>query len=206
MLEFIDLKVHILPPMKVDRTERNRLAPDDWALGALALIAEQGVGALSVEALARRLGVTKGSFYWHFPRRDALLDAALSHWERQGEHELLEQVASIDDPRQRLRQLFQRVAGEVQTHRIHAALLKALEVPRARQAVEHAATRHLDILTGAYRETGMSIDDARNAARLTYAAYLGFLQMNLVLGRERLTHAEFDAYVAYITRTLIPPA
>lgn len=47
----------------------NRLSADDWAQAALDLIAEQGVGAVAVEPLARRLGVTKGSFYWHFLAR-----------------------------------------------------------------------------------------------------------------------------------------
>ncbi|HEX7111773.1 MAG TPA: helix-turn-helix domain-containing protein, partial [Mizugakiibacter sp.] len=54
------------------KQERSRLSADDWELGALDLIAEQGVNALAVEALARRLGVTKGSFYWHFRTREAL--------------------------------------------------------------------------------------------------------------------------------------
>ena len=64
------------------RAERNgRLSADDWAAAALEQIAEQGVSAVAVEPLARRLGVTKGSFYWHFPSRDALLQAALERWE-----------------------------------------------------------------------------------------------------------------------------
>jgi AcrR family transcriptional regulator len=186
--------------------ERNRLAPQDWEQAALALIADEGVGALAVENLARRLGVTKGSFYWHFARRDSLLEAALRRWERQGEEELLQHVATIGDPRQRLQHLFQRVAGEVHSHRIHAALLKSLELPPVREAVERTAERYLDILATAYRETGLSAEDARHSARLAYAAYLGFLQMSLVLGREQLGHAEFDAYVAHVMRTLIPAA
>ncbi|HXD37565.1 MAG TPA: helix-turn-helix domain-containing protein, partial [Rhodanobacter sp.] len=67
------------------KPERNRLSAEDWELAALQLIAEQGVGALAVEALARRLGVTKGSFYWHFRTREALLQAALERWEQYGE-------------------------------------------------------------------------------------------------------------------------
>src|SRR5690606_7033358 len=58
-----------------------RLSAADWAQAALDVIAEQGVSAVAVEPLARRLGVTKGSFYWHFPSRDALLQAALERWE-----------------------------------------------------------------------------------------------------------------------------
>src|SRR3546814_2778554 len=65
-----------------DKPERKgRLSAEDWAQAALDLIAENGVAAVAVEPLARRLGVTKGSFYWHFPSRDALLQAALERWE-----------------------------------------------------------------------------------------------------------------------------
>ena len=50
-----------------------RLSADDWTREALAQMAELGVAAVAVEPIARRLKVTKGSFYWHFPSRDALL-------------------------------------------------------------------------------------------------------------------------------------
>jgi AcrR family transcriptional regulator len=77
------------------KTERARLSTQDWEHGALELIAEQGVGALAVEALARRLGVTKGSFYWHFRNREALLHAALERWEEHDEAVVLAQIEPI---------------------------------------------------------------------------------------------------------------
>jgi len=57
------------------------LTAADWAEAALQLIAEAGLGALTVETLAARLGVTKGSFYWHFKGRSELLADALGRWE-----------------------------------------------------------------------------------------------------------------------------
>ena len=57
------------------------LTAADWAEAALQLIAEKGLGALTVSTLAVRLGVTKGSFYWHFDGRASLLTAALARWE-----------------------------------------------------------------------------------------------------------------------------
>ena len=45
---------------------------------------------------------------------------------------------------------------------------------------------------------------AQNRARLTYAAYVGFLQLSLQLGQPRLHHDEFEAYVAHVMATLIP--
>ena len=68
-------------PAIEQKLEKSRLSAEDWALAALDVIAESGLAAVAVEPLARRLGVTKGSFYWHFPSREALLVAALERWE-----------------------------------------------------------------------------------------------------------------------------
>lgn len=182
---------------------RERLNADDWIEAALKQVAEHGLGRLAIEPLAQELGVTKGSFYWHFRNRDALIDALLERWRQQGETDLTEALASIADPRERLRQLFQRVAAQVQSHRVHAALLKAMDIPRARAAVETAAQQHLAMLTRAYREIGQSPTEADNSARLAYAAYLGFMQMNLVFGHTRINHEQYDDYVAHMVRTLV---
>lgn len=186
------------------KQERTRLSADDWELGALELIAEQGVSALAVEALARRLGVTKGSFYWHFRTREALLKAALARWERDDDRALVADVDPIPDPRERLRELFRRVAREVQPHRIYAALLKALDHPQVLPLMARVSQRRMDFLALAYRQTGMDRTTALNRARLAYAAYVGFLQLNLTLGLPKLSHEEFDAYVAHVIDTLIP--
>src|SRR3954469_7997869 len=93
-----------------------RLSAEAWAQAALDVIAEQGVAAVAVEPLARRLGVTKGSFYWHFPSRESLLVAALERWEKTEQEAIFGQLEQIADPRQRLRQLFDVVAHEVTSH------------------------------------------------------------------------------------------
>ena len=92
-----------------------RLSADDWAREALDQIAEQGVASVAVEPLARRLGVTKGSFYWHFPSRDALLQAALERWERD-EQTAYGALEAIDDATERLRTLFRLIAQHNKTH------------------------------------------------------------------------------------------
>ena len=57
------------------------LSRERWASEALKAMARGGVAAVAVEPLARALGVTKGSFYWHFKNRDALIAAALERLE-----------------------------------------------------------------------------------------------------------------------------
>ena len=182
-----------------------RLNADDWARGALDLIAEEGVAAVAVEPLARRLGVTKGSFYWHFPSRDALLAAALERWESVELDEIFNRADAVEDPRLRLRELFQRVAHEVRSHTIYSELLKALDHPVVQPVMQRVSKRRLDYLMLAFRQVGMARADAQHRARLAYAAYVGFLQLSLQLGQPRLHHDEFDAYVEHVMATLIPP-
>jgi len=57
-----------------------RLDAEAWVAAAFDALAAGGVDAVRVEPLAKALGVTKGSFYWHFADRRALLDTMLTAW------------------------------------------------------------------------------------------------------------------------------
>ena len=59
---------------------RTQLDRSGWIDGAFEALAEEGLPAMRVEALAKRFGVTKGSFYWHFKDRQDLYDAMLQTW------------------------------------------------------------------------------------------------------------------------------
>ena len=208
------MPVHVATTDKPQRTTRNaaideparggRLSATHWAQAALDLIAEQGIAAVAVEPLARRLGVTKGSFYWHFPSRDALLQAALERWERVEQDEVFGQLEAIVDPRARLRALFQLVAHEAKSHIIYSELLKALDHPAVAPVIGRVSQRRLDYLTASFRQAGLSRTDAQHRARLAYAAYVGFLQLSLQVHHPRLQHDEFEDYVEHVMATLIP--
>ncbi len=181
-----------------------RLSAEDWAQAALDLIAEQGVAAVAVEPLARRLGVTKGSFYWHFPSRDALLQAALERWESVEQESVFGSLEQVPDPRERLRALFQLVGHEVKPHVIYSELLKALDHPAVQPVIDRVSQRRLEYLMASFRQAGLNRQDAIHRARLTYAAYVGFLQLSLQLQQPRMTHDEFEAYLEHVISTLIP--
>jgi AcrR family transcriptional regulator len=182
-----------------------RLSADDWAREALEQIADAGVASVAVEPLARRLGVTKGSFYWHFPSRDALLQAALERWESVEQESVFGTLEAVTDPRERLRALFRVVAHEVKSHVIYSELLKALDHPTVQPVIDRVSERRLDYLAASFRQAGMGGADAQHRARLAYAAYVGFLQLNLQLQQSKLPHDEFEAYVEHVMYTLIPP-
>ena len=191
-------------PEKIDKPAR--LSAEDWALAALDVIAESGLAAVAVEPLAKRLGVTKGSFYWHFPSREALLVAALERWERTEQETVFGQLEAVSDPRARLRDLFRLVAHELKPHVIYSELLKALDHPAVQPVIGRVSERRLEYLTASFRQAGLSRTDALHRARLLYAAYVGFLQLNLQLHQARMQHDEFEAYVEHMMATLIPSA
>ncbi|KRG74911.1 TetR family transcriptional regulator [Stenotrophomonas ginsengisoli] len=186
------------------RGRNQRLSADDWAQAALDMIAEQGVGSVAVEPLARRLGVTKGSFYWHFPSRDALLQAALERWELVEQQDVFGSLEEVADPSERLRALFLMAAHEVTTHVIYSELLKALDHPMVRPVIDRISRRRMEYLVKAFQQAGLEGAAAQHRARLAYAAYVGFLQLNMHLQQPRQAREEFESYVEHMIQTLIP--
>jgi AcrR family transcriptional regulator len=71
----------------VTRTPRDR-----WIEEGLRALAAGGPDGVRVEALAKKLGVTKGGFYGSFADRDALLEAMLDAWERESTDEVIDRV------------------------------------------------------------------------------------------------------------------
>jgi AcrR family transcriptional regulator len=78
-----------------------------WIDVALQALASGGPDAVRVEALAVRLGVSKGGFYWHFTDRHALLEEMLDTWEKAMVDDVIKRVESRPaDPRAKLQHLF----------------------------------------------------------------------------------------------------
>jgi AcrR family transcriptional regulator len=100
-----------------------RTPPDAWVDAALEALASGGPEEIRIEALAARLGVSKGGFYWHFKNRAALIEAMLDHWEQSVVGDVIAEVeASSDDPRARLRYLFELAASAPELLPIELAL------------------------------------------------------------------------------------
>jgi AcrR family transcriptional regulator len=180
------------------------LSAADWQQAALDALSEGGLQNIAIEMLAKRLGVTKGSFYWHFASRDALIQAALELWESQEQEQVFGKLDALPDAQARLTALVTLVASEIKAHKIYSEMLKAVDHPLVKPFLERVSKRRMDYLTASFRQAGMPRKQALNRARLTYASYVGFLQLNLQLGYPKLNHDEFDEYISHLTETLIP--
>jgi len=155
-----------------------RLAADDWVTAAVRALLTDGPDAVAVQPLARRLGTTKGSFYWHFDTRDDLLRAALQRWLRQGTEDVIVAVeAATEDPVERARMLMRMVTEHSLASPGQLRLLATADHPDVRAALETAARRRIGYVARLLRAAGLPAAVARRRAMLAYAAYIGHAQL-----------------------------
>ena len=190
--------------MEVRKRGQPRLTPDDWAIAAFRAIARGGIDAVAVEPIAAELGATKGSFYWHFKNRDALIEAALDEWERRLTEEVIDELERDPDPANRLQQLFGAAFQQGPTGRAaEIAILANPEHPAVLRRVRRVAQRRITYIAKQLEQLGWEGSDALDRAVLLSYLYVGFLQLSHVLPHMvsdavRRRHAElvFDTLVA----------
>lgn len=161
---------------------RRHLTPQDWSTAALRALAHGGVAAVSVNALAGELGTTRGSFYWHFKDRDALLTAALERWEEDNTAALIAELGDITDPRQRLTALFTTALGPQEISGLEPAIVAHADHPAVAPILRRVTDRRIAYLTDLCTDLGLPPAPARRQAVAAYAAYLGWLELRRSAG------------------------
>ncbi len=158
-----------MPTKKVTR--------EDWLRGAQRALAESGVSGVAVEPIAKQLGVTRGSFYWHFKDREALLVGALELWESEETIGFIEELAPIEDPLVRLQTLFREALSGDKIAGLEPAIVAHASDAVVRVVLERVTTRRLAYLTELFAELNLNPEAARHQAVATYAAYLGWIEL-----------------------------
>ncbi len=155
-----------------DRTTQRmaqRLDRGAWLREALEVLRESGVDHVKVEPLAKRLGVTKGSFYWHFKDRADLLRALPDHWVKaQTEPVLAHAEAAEGGPLEKMRAVLEFLAHEDPDRYDNAMRAWALFDPTVAQAVAAIDRRRMNYAAELFEQAGLPADEAAFRARLWY--------------------------------------
>jgi AcrR family transcriptional regulator len=162
----------------------DQLSAKDWLDQGLKTLAERGFTALKAEPLAKAMGVSRGSFYWHFADIGAFHAAILRHWRDVAAEQIianLEASSQNDNPLPVL--LRQAFGGKL-------ALEKAVRTwatvdPVARSAVQAIDRRRLSYVGSLLERSGVSPGVARARAQILYWAFLGFALSDKPLPRAR---------------------
>jgi AcrR family transcriptional regulator len=187
-----------------ERLGEPTLTASDWVEAALQLIAENGLRALTVSTLATRLGVTKGSFYWHFQGRSELLAAALARWEQRATTEAIRGLDAVTNYRRRLELMLEAASQPPRSRSLYAALAEAAEDPVVRRVLDRVASERIAYLELCYGKLGLSPALAKSQAVFAYAAYRGLLQ--LAHEAPAALPTDWVFYADVLRRALVPNA
>ena len=150
-----------------------RLSKEDWLDAARKQMGEEGPAGIKVEVLARELGVSKGSFYWHFKDREDLLWSLLSYWEASTES-LIAKAREESDPYAALGRLFHEIDALGVTGELGIFAWGKRE-PLVAARVEEVEKKRIGFLVEIFLWAGWPEEEAFRRSRLMYLAFLGYL-------------------------------
>jgi AcrR family transcriptional regulator len=157
--------------MASPRTPRSR-----WIAGGLEILGAGGHDAVTIESLARALGVTKGGFYGYFDDRSALLDEMLDAWERASVDEVIERVESGGgDAKRKLRRL-SRLAGARRGEALKIDLAVrdwARRDKRVARRLKRVDNRRMEYLRSLFGASGLDEDEIEVRSLLFYSLWIG---------------------------------
>jgi len=150
--------------MKIIKTK------EDWIKEAFELLREKGIQSVKVEVLARRIGVTKGSFYGYFLNRDALLQEMLDHWENNLTDKVLDAVRKLEgNLYQKLSKILELVVGHTGEEIEKSMTCWSFRDERAKIVVNRVVRNRIDFMKDLFIEDGFSDKEAELRARLMHS-------------------------------------
>jgi AcrR family transcriptional regulator len=170
--------------MSQGRSMTDQLSAKDWLDQGLKTLAHSGFTALKAEPLAKAMGVSRGSFYWHFADVEAFHAAILKHWREVAAEQVIANLEAASDNGNPLPLLLRQAFGS------KLALEKAVRTwaafdPAARAAVQAIDRRRLSYVESQFRASGFAPGAARARAQILYWAFVGFALSDRPLPRAR---------------------
>ena len=132
----------------------DQLSAKDWLDQGLKTLTDSGFTALKAEPLAKAMGVSRGSFYWHFADIGAFHAAILAHWRDVAAEQVIANLEAASGTANPLPRLLRGAFGS------RPALENAVRTwasvdPKARAAVRAIDRRRLSYVESLFRANGL---------------------------------------------------
>lgn len=169
-------------------TEKNKnqsLTRESWVVCAFDTLYKEGIDQVRIERLAKKLNVTKGSFYWHFKNRPDLLDALIEYWDLEMTKTVVENALLFHgEPVQRIFSTLRDIISNERTKHDPAVRAWANHDIKAEKYVEKVDNLRLTFLIELFVDASFDAEEAEVRARMLYY---------YVLGEAYVTHKESRA-------------
>jgi AcrR family transcriptional regulator len=159
------------------RVKDSPLTETDWVEAATEILVRENVRGIRIDTLCQKLGVTKGSFYWHFKTRAELLAAMLKNWQRKMTLNVIQNISKANETGfERLRKLMAlpRMPKSPAFAQVEMSIRdwgRRVDLPR--NAVEEVDHIRFEYFAELFRIEGFSDEEARTRAYLAYCLMMG---------------------------------
>jgi AcrR family transcriptional regulator len=160
--------------------KKKRLTRIDWLDAAMKALVSEGIEKVKIERLARALGVTKGSFYWHFKSRRDLLQSLLVYYHDVCTVPVIDAIRKLDlSPAELLAEL-ERIVEDSDLYEFERAIYSwSLWDPRARKFMRETVNRRMAFVLGLFKKAGFKGDEAETRARMFVYRQMGRSLLNI---------------------------
>jgi len=150
-----------------NKTVSRGVSKAEWLQTALDALARGNVSEISIEGLARQLGIARSGFYWHFKNREDLLIQLLEYWTDEITEVITENAELLAmDPKTRIQTTAEMII-EHDLVRYEIGIRQwAMNDRIAARAVRRVNRKRLGFLRQAFGELGFSDDEADMRAML----------------------------------------
>ena len=177
-----------------------RLTREKWLERSLRVVAAKGGARLRIDSLVAAMGVSKGSFYWHFRNRDDFVRQLIEYWDDHYTQNVINMLTGHEgDARQRLFALMKMVYEQNLTAMEIPFRSWAAQEPKVATLVARVDRKRLDTVRSLFREMGFEGREleARTRAFVTFVS-LELAVFDRLSKKERLT--QLKARHAFFTR------
>lgn len=190
---------------KATQSGRGQFGPDDWIHAAQRVLQSRSIDAVRVEVLAKEMGVTKGSFYWHFKDRDDLIRRMLTAWRDAATEQIIFRFESRGlSARELIRDLlalpFRGASAKEAAATELAIRAWARRDDAARSVLDEVDAKRLTYITQCFRALGFSATEAKSRA---FALYSYELSESLL--SQQGTAKQKDDRRAFMEKLLLTP-
>lgn len=157
-----------------------RGSADLWLDAAYATLIESGIEAVKVMSLAARLGLSRTSFYWHFPDREALLSALIARWQHRNTDQL---IAHCEAPARTVTEAILNVFDcwidpELFDSRLEFSIRNwALTDPALALTLARTDSQRIAALRKLFQNHGFAPDESDIRAHTVYLTQIGYIAM-----------------------------